>query len=737
MSVPLLDLQAQNLPLERELNDAFNRVLRSGQFILGREVTEFEEEVARFVGCGHAIGVSSGTDAILVALMALGIGPGDEVICPSFTFFATAGCVARVGATPVFADSCPVCFNVDVESAAAKITPRTKALIPVHLFGQSAEMDGIMALAKEHHLAVVEDAAQSLGATYRGAGSGTIGDCGTFSFFPSKNLGGLGDGGMVVTNDGDLAERIRILRMHGSKPKYYHQAIGGNFRLDALQAALLRVKLPHYSAYTDARRANAAAYTEALSQITGAAVTAPSACGCPPAPAEATAIVLPAAHTQNAHIWNQFTVRVIGEGRRDALRAHLGECGIGSEIYYPVPMHQQACFADQPAASLSDCPVAERLASECLSIPVYPGVSAAQRDEVVAAIANFLGQPAPPARHVGTAGAAADSEPASVAPPAAGARERERPGGGEGTGGGPRKVARRVAGWLADSPLLRRGKSHWEKNRDSYTYPLSKVGKLETGMYVILNDFAADQFPPTFHDQRAAYDAEINYAKSLPGWDGQKVLAAARRKPFWFGEIGFGYLKGFSRTLKILDSCGFRPPSSLVEVGCGAGWMAEFLASYGFRMLATTIAPVDVQEAQRRIQALAARDFDFDLRYAVSTMEELAECPALPEVTDGIIVYEAMHHAYDWKRFVEAASEILRPGGWLFIMNEPNLTHTAVSYRVAKLAGTHEIGFRPGEVMSQLKACGFGEVRSFFPRWHSFVAPLWIAARKDGAPASA
>ena len=221
---------------------------------MGPEVEALESEVAEFVGARHGIGVTSGTDAILLALMALGIGPGDEVLCPTFTFFATAGCISRTGATPVFVDSCPVCFNIDCDDAARKITPRTKAIIPVHLFGQSAEMDTVVALAKEHGMRVIEDGAQAIGARYKGRGCGSIGEFGTYSFFPSKNLGGFGDGGMLVCNDDELAERSRILRVHGSKPKYYHKYVGGNFRLDPLQAALLRVKLARYDDYTRARR---------------------------------------------------------------------------------------------------------------------------------------------------------------------------------------------------------------------------------------------------------------------------------------------------------------------------------------------------------------------------------------------------------------------------------------------------------------------------------------------------
>jgi len=396
MKVPLLDVNAQNHPLRSEFLDAFNRVFESGRFIMGPEVLGLEEECAALVGAKHAIGVSSGTDAILLSLMALGIGPGDEVLLPSFTFFATAGCVARTGATPVFVDSCPVCFNIDVEKAREKITSKTKAIVPVHLFGQSADMDGVMALAQEHGLKVVEDAAQAIGARYKERGCGTIGDFGTFSFFPSKNLGGFGDGGMVVTNDEELAEKARVMRMHGSKPKYYHKYVGGNFRLDPLQAAMLRVKLKRYGDYTAARQANAAYYTRALAGLAGVEVANPDACcqaGGPkdPVPGSGTRLVLPAPCPHNFHIWNQYTLRVIGEGRRDALREHLIGSEIGCEIYYPLTMDQQECFASLPEASRSDCGVVHRLAGEVLSIPVYPELTDAQKDAVIAAIAEFLG----------------------------------------------------------------------------------------------------------------------------------------------------------------------------------------------------------------------------------------------------------------------------------------------------------------------------------------------------------
>jgi dTDP-4-amino-4,6-dideoxygalactose transaminase len=395
MKVPLLDLNAQNLPLEAELTAAFTRVLRSGVFIMGPEVAAFEKEIAEMVGVPHAIGVSSGTDALLLALMALGLGPGDEVLVPTFTFFATAGCVSRTGATPVFVDACPVCFNLDVADAARKVTPRTKAIIPVHLFGQCADMDAITNLASAHQLRVIEDGAQSIGARYKGRASGTIGDFGTYSFFPSKNLGGFGDGGMLVTHDDALADRARLLRTHGSRPKYFHSLVGGNFRLDPLQAALLRVKLQRYPAFTAARQANAAAYTESLAALPGVVTADPAHCRCAAAQdralaASAARLVLPAAYPHNEHIWNQYTVRVLGPGARDALQAHLKKHDIGCEIYYPRTMDRQECFSDTPEASRTGCETAHRLAEECLSLPIYPELPDDHRRRVVDVIAAFL-----------------------------------------------------------------------------------------------------------------------------------------------------------------------------------------------------------------------------------------------------------------------------------------------------------------------------------------------------------
>ena len=369
--VPLLDLNQQNQPLAAELKDTFARVLDSSQFILGPEVTEFERQVAAGVGATHAIGVSSGTDALLLSLMALGIGPGDEVLCPSFTFFATAGSVSRTGATPVFVDSLDDDFNLDLSDAARRVTDKTKAIIPVHLFGQAADMDAVQRLASAHDLMVLEDAAQSMGTQFGEKKAGTMGDLCAFSFFPSKNLGGFGDGGMITTNDDALAERVRILRVHGGAPKYYHKAIGGNFRLDPLQAALLRAKLGHLPVYIAKRRANAATYLERLSEST---------------PVREGRLLLPSEMSGRTHTWNQFTIRVTN-GKRDALMEHLAANQIGSAIYYPVPLHRQECFSNLVGVE-ARLPICEKMADEVLSIPIYPELSTEQIDHVINTIAN-------------------------------------------------------------------------------------------------------------------------------------------------------------------------------------------------------------------------------------------------------------------------------------------------------------------------------------------------------------
>ena len=299
MAVPLFDTKVQNNGLAGELQATFARVLASGQFILGPEVTNFERQCAAYLRVRHALGVSSGTDAILLALMALGIGPGDEVICPSFTFFATAGCVARVGAKPVFCDVRADTFNLDVGDAARRITPRTKAIVPVHLYGQAAELESVNVLARQHGIKVIEDAAQAVGARQGGQPVGGFGDFGAFSFFPTKNLGAFGDAGLLTTNDDALAERATLLRNHGAHPKYYHQFVGGNFRLDALQAALLAVKLPLLDGYAQRRAANAARYTAQFSKLSGVG----------------TKVILPFAQPGNHHTWNQYTLRLPGASR--------------------------------------------------------------------------------------------------------------------------------------------------------------------------------------------------------------------------------------------------------------------------------------------------------------------------------------------------------------------------------------------------------------------------------------
>ena len=395
MAVPLFDITAQNAAIAEELRAVYERVFKSGHYILGPDVDNFEKACAAFLGVKHAIGVSSGSDALILSLMALGIGEGDDVLCPSFTFFATAGAVARLGARPVFVDASPISYNLNVDDARAKITEHTRAIIPVHLYGQSAEMAEVMALAKEFNLKVVEDACQSLGATYARKRLGTIGDFGAYSFFPTKNLGGFGDGGLLVTDNDVLAERARIMRVHGSQPKYYHHVIGGNFRLDAIQAALLNVKLPHLESYCKKRRDNALYYVAQLSQLPGVILSdysqrdkQISRDGKAPKGAR---IVLPAECPNRDHIWNQFTIRVVSKAgesnRRDALRAHLIQNGIGAEIYYPVPLHKQECFAGmQP----SECPVCDTLAQEVLSLPIFPELKREQLDEVIGAIASFL-----------------------------------------------------------------------------------------------------------------------------------------------------------------------------------------------------------------------------------------------------------------------------------------------------------------------------------------------------------
>ena len=369
VSVPLLDLAAQYAPLRPEILAAIARVCDSQRFIMGPEVEALERELGPMLDADHAIAVSSGTDALLVVLMALGIGPGHEVITPTFSFFATAGTVSRLGATPVFVDIDPITFNTDPAAVAAAITPRTRAILPVHLYGLPADMGPIMEIAARAGVPVIEDAAQAIGARYHDQQVGTFGVAGCYSFFPSKNLGAFGDAGLVTTRDAALAREIRLLRNHGAEPKYFHSRIGGNFRLDALQAAVLRVKAPHLEAWTEGRRRNAARYQELFREAGLAGV-----------------IDLPVEPEGFHHIYNQFVIRA---PRRDELREHLTACRVGTEVYYPVPFHRQACFADLES-SRGAFPIADRAAATAVALPIFGELTPAQQQHVVASIADFF-----------------------------------------------------------------------------------------------------------------------------------------------------------------------------------------------------------------------------------------------------------------------------------------------------------------------------------------------------------
>ncbi|GIV75279.1 MAG: hypothetical protein KatS3mg049_3835 [Caldilinea sp.] len=390
--IPILDLKAQYKSIEDEIHAAIERVVASQQFILGPEVEALEEEVAAYSHCRYGIGVSSGTDALLVSLMAIGLQPGDEVITTPYTFFATAGSIARLGGRPVFVDIDPGTYNIDPAGIEAVITSRTKAIMPVHLFGQMADMDPIMAIAERHGLYVIEDAAQAIGAEYKGRRAGSIGHLGCFSFFPSKNLGGFGDGGMVVTNDPELADRVKLLRGHGARPKYYHKVVGGNFRLDALQAAVLRVKLKYLDSWTSGRQRNAATYRRLFADA-GLTIGPPSCmtAGCQAHKEGACMlspgkVVLPVEAPERRHIYNQFIIRVSQRDRViEALKAHR----IGHEIYYPVPLHLQECFAylgQRPG----DLPASECAAAETLALPIYPELTDAMLARVVEAVAEGI-----------------------------------------------------------------------------------------------------------------------------------------------------------------------------------------------------------------------------------------------------------------------------------------------------------------------------------------------------------
>ena len=391
MNVPLLDLKAQYRALKAELDGAIAEVMESQNFILGPKVEECEDAIARYSGSPFAVGVSSGTDALLICLMAEDIGPGDEVITSPYTFFATAGSIARTGAKPVFVDIDSTTYNIDPSLVEAKITRRTRAIIPVHLYGQMAEMDAILRLAELHGLVIIEDAAQAIGAEFGGHRAGSLGHYGCFSFFPSKNLGAAGDGGMVVTADGERAEKLRRLRTHGSKPKYYHKLIGGNFRLDALQAALVSVKLKHLDAWIAARQENARRYAQLFAD-TGLCVSESARFDLNDAwsrtsglDLDVSGIYLPSVVTDR-HVFNQYVIRV---ANRDRLKTLLDVAGVATEIYYPVPMHLQECFSHLNHVG-GDFPESEAAAKETLALPIHPEVSDDQARYVVECVKHCL-----------------------------------------------------------------------------------------------------------------------------------------------------------------------------------------------------------------------------------------------------------------------------------------------------------------------------------------------------------
>ncbi len=370
LGVPLCDLQGQFRELEPQLLEAVARVLRSGQVILGPEVEGLEQELARYCGAGYAVGCASGTDALLLALHALGVGPGDEVILPPFTFFATVGAVCRTGARPVFADIDRATFNLDPLQVENKVTPRTRAIIAVHLYGQCVDMEPLWHVAERHNLPIVEDAAQALGAEYQKKRAGTLGAIGCFSFYPSKNLGTYGDAGMVVTNDPDWATHMRCLRVHGMQPKYHHQFMGWNARLDALQAALLRVKLAHLDRWTEQRQRAAQRYDALIEEGHLGQY-----------------LLRPVVRPQRRHVFNQYVVRV-ADGQRDGLVRHLQAEKIGCEIYYPIPLHRQPCLNYLGYAE-GDFPASEEASRCVLALPMFPELTAEQQRRVVQSCAAF------------------------------------------------------------------------------------------------------------------------------------------------------------------------------------------------------------------------------------------------------------------------------------------------------------------------------------------------------------
>lgn len=370
--VPLLDMKRQYEPLREKIIAAVTKVCDSGRYIFGPDCDELERGLAEYTGARHAIACASGSDALLLALMAFDVGPGDEVLCPSYTFFATASAVTRLGAEPVFVDIEPATFNIDPTKIEALITPRTKAIIPVHLFGQCAAMDEIGRVTAKHGIPIIEDACQSIGAAYAGRGAGTLGDIGCFSFYPTKNLGGMGDGGLMTTDRDDLAAKLKLLRAHGMEPRYYHQLVGINSRLDTIQAAILNVKLPYLDQWSRQRQSNAQRYDTlfaeyGLDKILGLPQTARAA----------------------KHVWNQYTIRV-PDGRRDELRKHLAANRIGTEIYYPVPLHEQQCFRTL-GYQLGALPETELAARQTIAMPIFPELTADEQQLVVDRIAEFFG----------------------------------------------------------------------------------------------------------------------------------------------------------------------------------------------------------------------------------------------------------------------------------------------------------------------------------------------------------
>jgi len=365
MKVPLLDLTRQYKSIKNEIDQAISKVLNHSLFILGPEVKSFEEKIAKYCGTKYAIGVASGTDALLLSLRAIGVGQGDEVIVPSFTFYATAGVVTRLGGTPVFVDNDPFTYNIDPELIEKKITKKTKAIIPVHLFGQCVDMDAIMEIARKHNLKVIEDAAQAISAEYKKRKAGSLGDLGCFSFFPSKNLGGAGDGGMVITNDADLAEKIGLLRKLGAQPKYFHRVIGYNSRLDTLQAAILEVKLKYLDGWSTKRREHAEVYNQAFKDLD---------------------VVLPKEEKSSYHIYNQYTIAL---ENRDGLKEHLKKNEIRFDVYYPLPMHLQECYKDL-GYKIGDLPVSEKCSKEVISLPIYPELTKEEQTFVIDKVREFM-----------------------------------------------------------------------------------------------------------------------------------------------------------------------------------------------------------------------------------------------------------------------------------------------------------------------------------------------------------